>query len=389
MKKIKLNIVHSTPLWLPQTQTWMYNQICRLCNNSIENHIVCERTINLDQFHAPNIHCLAESSYLRFLWEKCMRKCHVRNHLCFLVDIIKKYNIQIVHSHFGNTGWFDLGAVSQTGVKHVVSFYGHDVKLLPTQQPEWKKRYQELFEKADLFLCEGPYMAKCIANLGCSEKKLKIQRLGIELDNIPFISRTIQKDNNVNILIAGTFREKKGIPDALEAIAIAKEKYPRIRVTVVGDSTGLVHEEIEKKKILQVIKQFKLEPIIRMTGFQSKDSLKKEAYKHHIFISPSVTSSDGDTEGGAPVTIIEMAASGMPVISTLHCDIPFVLGKMNAMHLVHERDPKALADKILEMINMIQRNDTRLIRNNRYFIEKHLNISNCVKHLSQKYFSLF
>jgi len=39
-------------------------------------------------------------------------------------------------------------------------------------------------------------------------------------------------------------------------------------------------------------------------------------------MSPSVTAEDGDTEGGLPVTLIEMAASGMPVVTTDHCDIP-------------------------------------------------------------------
>ncbi len=44
--------------------------------------------------------------------------------------------------------------------------------------------------------------------------------------------------------------------------------------------------------------------------------------RHHLFLSPSVTAPDGDSEGGAPVSIIEAAATGMPVVSTTHCDIP-------------------------------------------------------------------
>jgi colanic acid/amylovoran biosynthesis glycosyltransferase len=44
-----------------------------------------------------------------------------------------------------------------------------------------------------------------------------------------------------------------------------------------------------------------------------------------MFLAPSVTAADGDTEGGAPVGLIEMAASGMAVVSTFHCDIPGVV----------------------------------------------------------------
>jgi len=31
---------------------------------------------------------------------------------------------------------------------------------------------------------------------------------------------------------------------------------------------------------------------------------------------------DGDCEGGAPVSLIEASASGIPVVSTVPCDIP-------------------------------------------------------------------
>jgi colanic acid/amylovoran biosynthesis glycosyltransferase len=71
-----------------------------------------------------------------------------------------------------------------------------------------------------------------------------------------------------------------------------------------------------------------------------------ETYRHHIFLQPSVTASDGDTEGGAPVSIIEMMATGMPVVSTRHCDIPEVLGPELSDLLAPERDSAALADII-------------------------------------------
>jgi len=75
-----------------------------------------------------------------------------------------------------------------------------------------------------------------------------------------------------------------------------------------------------------------------MLGFQPHAILFEEAYKNHIFLSPSVTALDGDTEGGAPVTIIEMAATGMPIISTKHCDIPEVIKDGVTGFLANERD---------------------------------------------------
>ena len=56
--------------------------------------------------------------------------------------------------------------------------------------------------------------------------------------------------------------------------------------------------------------------------------------------------SDGETEGGAPVTLIEMSAYGMPVVSTLHCDIPEVILDNRSGFLVPERDADALAERL-------------------------------------------
>lgn len=81
--------------------------------------------------------------------------------------------------------------------------------------------------------------------------------------------------------------------------------------------------------MIQTVRGWHLEDKVRFMGYQPYEVMLGECYKHHIFISPSVASEDGDVEGGAPVTIIEMAASGMPIVSTNHCDIPYVLSERN------------------------------------------------------------
>jgi len=76
----------------------------------------------------------------------------------------------------------------------------------------------------------------------------------------------------------------------------------------------------------------------------------QEAYQHHVFLHPSVTAGDGDDEGGAPVCITEMLATGMPVVSTTHCDIPEVMGPALQHLLAPERDSTALLDCMQKLI---------------------------------------
>jgi len=75
-----------------------------------------------------------------------------------------------------------------------------------------------------------------------------------------------------------------------------------------------------------------------------------EAQAHRVFLHPSITASDGDTEGGAPVCITEMLAAGMPVVSTTRCDIPEVVGPA-LQHLVPPgRDAPAWVDRLKTLL---------------------------------------
>ena len=58
---------------------------------------------------------------------------------------------------------------------------------------------------------------------------------------------------------------------------------------------------------------------------------------------PSVTIKNNDKEGGAPVAILEAQASGLPVISSYHADIPEVVVDGKSALLAPERDVETLA----------------------------------------------
>ncbi len=58
---------------------------------------------------------------------------------------------------------------------------------------------------------------------------------------------------------------------------------------------------------------------------------------------PSITAQNGDTEGGAPVVIIEAQATGLPIISSYHADIPDVVVDNESALLAPEKDVECLA----------------------------------------------
>ena len=342
-------VIHNVLTWVHLTENWLYTQV-KYLPKEVESHVVCRATANLDAFGLPHIHCWEDQTASRralvVLRGLLTLRTRVRRHSAYLVDVARRHRASVAHSHFGYTGWSYNDAVRRAGLKHVVSFYGVDANRLPCEDPRWRARYQDLFHHVDRVLCEGPHLAKLVVELGCPQEKVTVHHLGIRIDTIPFQPRRRHATEPLRVLIAASFREKKGIPLALEALGHIRDHVP-LEVTIVGDSGSTAEGAQEKARIMAAIKKHDLTSTVRLLGFQPHRRLLEEAYKHHIFVSPSFTTSNGDCEGGAPVGMIEMAASGMPVVSTRHCDIPEVFGPNSGHLLADERDVGGVADRIL------------------------------------------
>ncbi len=342
----RVSVLHSFPIWLPLTQTWLYNQVVHAPREMVDSHVVCERLDNLGLFDVPNLFALEREPRLHSIADRALRKLRVRRHLGFQVAVGRSTRAEVLHSHFGNVGWTDAGVAHRLGIPHVVTFYGLDVNKLPIQEPVWRERYAELFAGVARVLCEGPFMARAVVELGCPVEKVRVQRLGVELSRIAYRPREWDGSGALRVLIVGSFREKKGIPDALEAVARVSATRP-VEVTIIGDAGADEASTREKARILATIERHRLGARVTLMGYQRPDEVLRQAHAHHVFLSPSITASDGDTEGGAPVTITEMAASGMPVVSTTHCDIPDVVEHGRGALLAPEGDVETLAEHLL------------------------------------------
>jgi len=330
--------------FLSLTETWIYRQIINL--KRYEPIVYCHGVFNRESFpikRLRNVH-VTNCPFPKRILGKINRHLWKWN----LARAMNKDRPTIVHAHYGPSGYAFLPLKRTFCVPMVTTFYGYDVNMLPTQEPIWRERYYDLFKEGDLFLAEGGHMKKCLLEWGCNTNKVIIQHLGVDVEKIRFQPRILDKDEELRVLISGSFREKKGIPYAIEAIGLFRAKQPKtkIKVTLIGDAGAQQREKTEKTRIVDAIRKHGLEQHTNCIGYQPHQVFLEQLLKHHIFLSPSVTAHDGDTEGGAPVSIIEACASGMPVLSTHHCDIPEAVIDGESGLLVPERDTVALAEKL-------------------------------------------
>lgn len=343
-----LKVIHSCTTWLSQTETWLFTQVKHLPLERIESHVACSRTMNLDQFRVPNLHSLGGPRSAAYVWEAGFRRLGLLRASPFLIHLVSKLDARIVHSHFGPTAWANLPTLRRVDAQHVVTFYGFDVNQLPSSEPKWRRRYAAMFKEVAAVLCEGPYMGRSIMKLGCPEDKIRVHHLGVETHRIKYQPRQWKPGAPLKVLVVGRFVEKKGIPYAVAALGKVRPELP-VEVTIIGDAGPDPASQREKKRIISAIADQGLSSVTRMLGLRSHAEVFQEAYNHHVLLAPSVTASDGDCEGGAPVSLIELAASGMPVVSTSHCDIPGIIKSGTTGYLARERDVEALAEHLLAL----------------------------------------
>jgi len=307
--------------------------------DAVTNHVFCQRTTNLDLFPVEHIYSLSKTAYgfQKFLRKAQLKSWQVAWHRKRLSKVIRENRYDIVHSHFGHFGWNDMLLSPAKKHKHVVTFYGADVTMLPQTHPVWKQRYKELFSEVDRVLCEGSFMADRVKDLGCDPAKVTVHHLGVNVDAIEFRPRQWNGKDRLNILMASSFREKKGIPYAIKALGMLAKDLD-LQITIIGEASASPGSQREKEKILATVRKAGLTDKVNLLGNQPYAVLMKEAYKNHLFVSTSVTASDGDTEGGAPVSLIDMAATGMPIVSSFHCDIPEVILHGETGRLAKEKD---------------------------------------------------
>jgi colanic acid/amylovoran biosynthesis glycosyltransferase len=341
-----IRVMHRYPEWLPLTMTWL-NQLIRDTDPYVRNRILAEVRLPTGPDH-PGLFISRQASPVAYWLTRGLRKAGVIRHLEPDLSHLKRTRPDVFHSHFGHIGANDAPLVSRLGIPHVVSFYGMDVHQLPYSDAMWTPRYRNLFDSGARILCEGSFMRSSIIRLGAQPDSVVVHRLGVDITRFPFRPRRVEQGQSLKILMASSFRPKKGIPTGIEAVAKASAEIP-VELTIVGGPSA--EDTSEARLIDQAAAHAHIGSRIRFLGFLEPARLREVADGHHVFLAPSLTAADGDCEGGIPVSLLEMAASGMIIVSTRHCDIPAVVEHGRTGWLASERQSDVLASHLVDVWN--------------------------------------
>lgn len=365
--------IQYVPIYLPITAVWIYNLL-----NQFKNHtpyVLTRKIKNPHLFPVKYLESLSELSlparYLHIFMSK------VSGVIPLFYEYSKQTEPAVFHIHFGNIAHKLIPLVRKLNVPSVCSFYGSDAYLYPRSGAH-RKNLIKLFNGIDLVLVLGPAMKEELMNLGCPENKIRIQHLGIEVDKIRFQKRQLTKNRKLRFLIASSFVEKKGLDITIRALGKVNGKFD-FTVDLIGDGPL-------KTEIFDLIKHEKLSDIFQIHGYKPYDFLIEKAFECDVFLQASRTAGNFDKEG-TPMVFADVMATGMPVISTRHSDIPELIKHDVTGYLAVENDPDSYTQCIVDLFENVERLEELSI-NSRKHIEKEFDIQKQADTLESYYHQL-
>jgi colanic acid/amylovoran biosynthesis glycosyltransferase len=279
-------------------------------------------------------------SYL--IQKKLFKKQDIKVRTNALVKYLKSNKIDVVFAESANLHASVTEACKLAGVPLVIQFHGADVHHRPTVA-KYHELYLKAFEYASAFIAVSGDMVKELIKLGAPADKVFYNSCGV--DTAKFAPVDVEHSKH-NILAIGRFVNKKAPMLTIKTFKLVVEQVPDAHMWMVG--RGPLLEAAEQTAI-----DLGLAGQVTFTGVLPSQQIIELMKQMRCFVQHSVTAKDGDMEG-TPVTVLEAAAAGLPIVSTAHAGIKEAVVDGVTGFLVAEHDVKSMAEKMVFLISSPQ-----------------------------------
>jgi colanic acid/amylovoran biosynthesis glycosyltransferase len=343
----------------------IYRQISAL--ERVSPVVIAQKRENSGRFPFDKIDIVPKPAlhFLRRFWFRQLRDKPWQisgSELRALTNVLQRSKARLLHVYFGHIAVHLLPLIRAWKYPSIVSFHGADV-LVDMNKQAYREATRQMLDAVKLVLVRSESLRRAVADLGCDEKKIEVQRTGIPLDEFPFRERNFPASagrGEWRFVQAGRLIEKKGLPVTLRAFASFLKRYPNATLTIAGEGPLL-------GQLQGLAGELKIDNNVSFTGFISQEQLRDLYYGSHVFLHPSETGPDGNQEG-IPNSMLEAMASGLPVFATEHGGIPEAIEHGMSGVLVPERDAEELAWALLNAVedrpflSQLARNGAEVVR---------------------------
>lgn len=244
----------------------------------------------------------------------------------------KDYDIAIVNV-FSGAAFFIVDISSLIIKKHkkplIFVLRGGNLPEFSVNRKKWVKR---VLSRGNIIVSPSAYLFDYCNSLDLSSTIIPNV---IDLDQYPFRLRNIIEPK---LLWMRTFHEIYNPEMAVEVVNILRKSIPNIHLTMAGQEKGRL------QYVCTLVKERGLAEVVKFEGFLNKETKQKVFNEHDIYLNTNRIDN-------TPVSVIEAAAFGIPIIATNVGGIPFLLKSEETGILVESENSNDMAQAILRLIN--------------------------------------
>jgi glycosyltransferase involved in cell wall biosynthesis len=341
----------------------IYRQITSLTR--VSPIVIAQKREEAERFPFDQVTVIGKPAlhFARRFWFKQVRAAPwqiSRNEVSALIRVLDAARAQLLHIYFGHIAVHLLPLICTWEKPSVVSFHGADV-MVDLEKPAYRAATKQMLEAVRLALVRSESLGRALIEIGCPPQKIRVQRTGIPVEEIPYQARAWPVDGAWRLVQACRLIEKKGLKTSISAFAKFAARYPNSTFTIAGE--GPLQAELETQA-----HELGLGEKVSFPGFVSQAELRELFYRSHIFLHPSERGVDGNQEG-VPNSMLEAMATGLAVFATRHGGIPEAIEHGRSGILVAEGDGEALGDALLaaaaaspEQLTAMARNGAETVR---------------------------
>jgi len=148
--------------------------------------------------------------------------------------------------------------------------------------------------------------------------------------------------NELMILGVGRLVAKKGFHYLIDAMPAVLKKVPNAKLVIIGDGD-------QRAELEALVARHKLKDSVTLPGFANRSDLRVLYNAAELFALPSIRDDAGNLDDQS-VALVEAMATGTPVIATKFPGYSIVIEENGNGHLTNERDPKSIAEAIIDVL---------------------------------------
>jgi len=285
----------------------------------------------------------------RSTWSRLLGRIAGRRTLQLRMSkVIRAFEPDLVHVHFGTELQQNWGVFEGLGVPIVATLHGRDITVRPEvwesgacgrRMTEYPRRLRSMASDPRVtFVAVSRSIREAAIEFGIPQGKLVVHHIGIDIER--FSPSTFGEVPGPLVLFVGRMVEKKGVPYLIQAMARVRERRSDAQLVLIGDGPELGACKALANR-LGVHAEF--------LGAQPPDKVLDWMRRTRILCLPSVTASDGDAEG-LPIVILEAQGCGVPVITSARggADEGIEHGVTGFAHA--EKDVDTIARGVLDLL---------------------------------------